>query len=91
MSGGFLEIERRVLQKGRIQIAIEDNGRGIPKRQLPKLFKKGASFGNVNGIGLGLFSSKQITERWGGNVKIRSRERFGTKVTITLPAIENGK
>jgi signal transduction histidine kinase len=72
------------------QLTISDNGMGIKKRDLGKLFKKfsrvpGAATEAVDGSGLGLYWVKQIVERHGGHVSVSSRERSGTKFVVTIP------
>lgn len=67
-------------------ITIEDNGRGIPKEELPLLMNKGATFGKTNGNGLGLYYAKKTLEKYSGSLYIDSTVGVGTKVTITLPS-----
>lgn len=73
-----------------VSVSIEDNGVGIPKEYLTKLFdvtevttQKGTK--NEKGSGLGLVLSKQFIEMHGGKLQIESRESKGTLVTFTLP------
>lgn len=71
-------------------ISVEDNGIGIPKELLDKLFditevttQKGTS--NEKGSGIGLVLSKQFVEMHEGTLAIESEESRGTLVEITLP------
>ena len=68
------------------RIVIQDSGKGIPKELLPRLGRRGETFGKVGGSGLGLFHAKQSVERWGGSLSIDSSLGVGTKVVITLPS-----
>lgn len=71
---------------GRDEIAFLffDNGRGISKDAMPKLFQAG--FTTTQGSGFGLFHAAQIAERMGGslraNPKIKSGAEFRWKVSI---------
>ena len=70
-------------------ISIEDEGRGIPKEHLNKIFDpfyvvdKSRSRKN-NGAGIGLSICKRITESLNGKIKIESIENKGTKVRLTF-------
>ncbi|MBX3022136.1 MAG: sensor histidine kinase KdpD [Bdellovibrionales bacterium] len=70
-----------------VQIIVEDNGSGIPKESLPKLFEKfyrvpGSPTG---GTGLGLSIAKSIVEFHKGTIRAENREDGGVRFTIELP------
>lgn len=67
-----------------INISVIDNGKGIPKEEIPKLFNKFGKIGDETGMGLGLYISKRIVEAHGGNISIESEPSKGTKVAFTL-------
>ena len=72
------------------QIAVEDNGIGIPKEQLPKLFEKfyqvdADRTGQIRGFGLGLFYAREFVRMHGGSISIESEENIGTRVLVTIP------
>lgn len=72
------------------QVEIEDNGSGIPKEHLNKLFD--AFFtGKRNGIGLGLTSTHNIISTHKGNIDIKSEVGAGTKFIISFGKIKNQK
>lgn len=71
---------------------IEDNGVGIPKSQLNRLFNKFFRGSNVirmqtEGTGLGLFIVKNIMDRHNGKISVESEEGKGTKITLYFPAL----
>lgn len=78
----------------RLQIVIADNGIGIRKDDLKKIFEKfyRVSTGNrhdVKGFGLGLaYVHKMVTELH-GEIKVESELNVGTKFIIILPLIKN--
>jgi PAS domain S-box-containing protein len=67
-------------------VTVEDEGVGIDQTDLPHIFErfyKGS--GNSEGFGLGLSICKELTERMGGSISVRSREGVGTAVKVELP------
>ena len=80
--GSFLELSgTETLAK----IEIEDNGPGIPKRDIDKIFSPFYSK-KENGTGLGLAIAWKIIKAHGGDISAKSRIGKGTKFTIVLPA-----
>ena len=69
------------------KILIKDTGVGIPKDELPKIFKKyHQADRNVRGYGLGLTIVKQIVDAHHGNIEVNSELGKGTEFAITLPS-----
>jgi signal transduction histidine kinase len=74
-----------------INISIQDQGPGIPARELKnvfKLFQKGrlASASKEAGAGLGLAIAKRIVEAHGGKLLLESEVGKGSTLTVVLPA-----
>ncbi len=73
-----------------IEIAVEDNGIGIPisdQERIFQSFERGPELeGESPGAGLGLSLVKRFIELHGGSVEISSRPNKGTKVVCRLPA-----
>lgn len=76
----------------RVEISITDQGIGIPKSDLNKVFSRfyrvdKARSRAMGGSGLGLAISKEVVEQHGGNIWVRSEENVGTTVYISLPIV----
>ncbi len=68
--------------------SVEDNGVGIPKDELGRIFSKyyrGDTKIHVAGIGLGLFICKQIIDMHGGKIWAKSTLGKGSSFFFSLP------
>ena len=69
-----------------IKVEVSDNGPGIPKENLIKIFKPFfSSKGYGKGTGLGLSIAKRILKEHGGDITVKSNTGKGTIFTLTLP------
>ena len=77
---------REVDPPGSIECLVSDNGSGIPKARLDKLFKKlETDPQKQGGTGLGLAIVKSFVEAQGGTVSVETMEGVGTTFRFTLP------
>jgi signal transduction histidine kinase len=70
-----------------VQIIIEDNGKGIPKEELPRIFDrfyKGSYSCNPTNIGIGLYITKSIIEGQNGSIYVSSVSGKGTRFVVRL-------
>lgn len=69
-------------------VCIEDNGPGIPKDQVAKLFEpftRGDTARGSEGTGLGLAIVKRIISQHNGSVVVNNRSEGGLKVQLSFP------
>jgi len=73
-------------QGNRIELAIRDEGPGVPEAHLERVFE--AFFSTKppgSGAGLGLAISREIVHELGGELRVANREGRGACFTIALP------
>ena len=80
----------------RVALTVSDNGPGIPKESLGKLFQKfvqadGSSENHPKGTGLGLAICREIIDLHQGEISVDSEVGHGTAFTFTLPVYDPAK
>lgn len=88
-----LKISTRNIQDEMLEITIADNGIGIKKEDLKKIFEKfyRVSTGNrhdVKGFGLGLAYVHKMIRELKGDIRVESELNVGSNFIITLPLIK---
>jgi two-component system, LuxR family, sensor kinase FixL len=70
-----------------LEIAVSDNGHGIPQQQLGKLFEPFVTT-KPQGMGIGLAISRTILEAHGGSIRAANNPDRGATFRITLPVVK---
>ena len=90
-NGGKISIEVKKDNKNAI-ISISDNGKGIPAKDIDKIFDifyqvedSNSSIPGTTGSGIGLAFVKTIIDMHHGNIKVSSKEGEGSTFSISLP------
>lgn len=81
-------------EKFGLHISITDEGCGIPKQHLPRVFQPFFTTKPDLGTGLGLWTAKGILERHAGSIRFRTSTRpaaNGTIFTVFFPEVEGPK
>ena len=83
-----------VRKNNMVRVFVLDNGKGIAKDDIPKLFKKFGrlensleSISQSSGTGLGLYICQQFVELCGGKITVEAEEGKGAKFIFTLPFV----
>jgi len=75
--------------KDEILLQVKDNGIGISKSDLPKIFERFYRCDTSRtepGVGLGLSLVKALVEAFGGSISVNSDLNKGSEFTVTMPA-----
>jgi PAS domain S-box-containing protein len=89
--GGRITVELKAYEN-KVRFAVMDTGTGLSKRELPKLFKRFVQLHKKDGLekkglGLGLYITKEIIERHGGEIWCESKIGIGSRFYFTLPGL----
>jgi signal transduction histidine kinase len=87
--GASIEVTARVVD-AEVEIAVTDNGPGIPETQLEHIFERfvrgdAGLTQRVGGTGLGLAISKSLVELHGGSLAVESTPGVGSTFGFRLP------
>jgi PAS domain S-box-containing protein len=88
--GGVLRIAPRLTDDGRwVEVDVSDTGCGISADELKYLFTPFYTTKKVGeGTGLGLYISRSIIRRYGGDIAVQSQIGQGSTFTVRLPVAE---
>lgn len=86
---GTVSINCETVKKSNVRICITDTGKGLEKDLLPDLFTEfnrlGEEDSKIEGTGMGLMITKNLTELMGGKIGVESELGKGTTFWIELP------
>jgi signal transduction histidine kinase len=96
-NGTIRIIVKHELKTDSVVLTVRDNGAGIPKEVLPKIFdrffttKSGPDASGKGGTGLGLTACKQIIDEHRGRIRVESTVGKGTAFSIRFPVANTAR
>jgi PAS domain S-box-containing protein len=87
----YIRVRHGYSREGRpgIHVTVADDGRGIPRENMSRIFEPFFSTKDSKGTGLGLWVSQGIVQKHHGRLRVRSRtaeHNHGTCCTVFLPS-----
>jgi signal transduction histidine kinase len=77
-------------ESGKVLVTMTDSGPGIPKQHLAKVFDPFFTTKDQGeGSGLGLTVARRLIRKFGGDVRMESREGHGASCIVTLPVMNS--
>jgi signal transduction histidine kinase len=78
-------------ENGDVEISVADDGAGIPREHLPRLFERfyrgdAARSRDDGGTGIGLAIARSVVEAHGGTIRAASEPGIGSVFSFDLPA-----
>ena len=86
--GSPIEITLSRISDNRLLLMVKDYGPGIPADKLNSIFDRfvrATSSRHINGLGLGLYITKQIVESHQGTIRVESELGHGACFIVELP------
>jgi signal transduction histidine kinase len=89
--GGTLTIEAGQTANGTPTFSVSDTGRGMSRSFIETRLFRPFSTTKRTGIGLGLYTCREVIKASGGSIDVDSVEGAGTTFRVVLPSIPNDR
>jgi signal transduction histidine kinase len=89
--GGTLTVEAGQTQNGAPMFSISDTGRGMSRTFIETRLFRPFSTTKRSGIGLGLYTCREVIKASGGSIEVDSVEGAGTTFRVVLPSIPHDR
>ena len=96
--GGSIDVKVHVRpeDRGKVCVTVSDTGCGLSSADRERVFEQLYQVENAggersrNGLGLGLYISKELVNRQGGRIWVESEKGHGSRFSFTLPTLDLG-
>lgn len=90
-NGGTLTVEAEQTSKGNPTFSVGDTGRGMSKTFIETRLYRPFSTTKKTGIGLGLYTCREVIQASEGKIEVNSVEGAGTTFRVVLPSIPHDR
>ncbi|NIP99513.1 MAG: response regulator [Nitrospinaceae bacterium] len=91
--GGRVTVSVLEEKNRKVSIRIQDTGVGITEEKLESIFEPfnrlNFEFGEIEGTGIGLNITKELVERMGGTIHVKSKVNEGSSFIVSFPSTDN--
>lgn len=87
-SKGLIQLQAIIQNESSLKLSVHDSGVGIPEHDIDKIFDRyyqSSSGKKAGGTGIGLALSKELTNLFGGTLKVESTHEQGSTFRLDLP------
>jgi signal transduction histidine kinase len=84
---GILTIEAGTINAGKVFFSVSDTGDGMSARFMEERLFHPFATTKKRGVGLGLYTCKEVVRANGGTIEVSSREGAGTTFRVVLPSV----
>jgi signal transduction histidine kinase len=88
---GTITIEAGTTAEGKPFFSVSDTGEGMSQRFIEERLFHPFATTKKRGVGLGLYTCREVVRANGGSIKVNSEEGVGTTFLVVLPAARTGK
>jgi signal transduction histidine kinase len=89
--GGTLTIEAAAAPNGAAMFSVSDTGRGMTRQFIETRLFRPFSTTKKTGIGLGLYTCREVITASGGTIEVDSVEGAGTTFRVVLPSVPHDR
>lgn len=89
--GGTLTVEAEQTENGAATFSVRDTGRGMSRPFIETRLFRPFSTTKRTGIGLGLYTCREVIKASGGSIDVDSVEGAGTTFRVVLPSIPHDR
>jgi signal transduction histidine kinase len=88
---GTLSIDAGKTAEGKAFFSVSDTGKGMSRRFVEERLFHPFATTKKRGVGLGLYTCREVVRANGGSIEVDSREGIGTTFRVVLPSAEINK
>lgn len=85
---GTLTIEAKKNSDGKATVIISDTGSGMSEHFIRESLFRPFRTTKIAGVGLGLYTCREVVGASGGSLEVESKEGFGTTFRVVLPSAD---